>query len=88
MGIIRDTLLLVSSVATRVVPEFCLIPWQLEFCSNLAGKLPCEQAAGPWEHICRASAAVSCESHTPKIFFARTLSWSVPERMCVKLGSS
>lgn len=42
-------------------------------CSVLARKLPCDAAEGPWEHVCKASVAVSCSTVVHGLHLSRHL---------------
>eukprot|EP00285_Hemiselmis_virescens_P013069 CAMPEP_0173402062 /NCGR_PEP_ID=MMETSP1356-20130122/52819_1 /TAXON_ID=77927 ORGANISM="Hemiselmis virescens, Strain PCC157" /NCGR_SAMPLE_ID=MMETSP1356 /ASSEMBLY_ACC=CAM_ASM_000847 /LENGTH=86 /DNA_ID=CAMNT_0014362341 /DNA_START=172 /DNA_END=429 /DNA_ORIENTATION=- len=44
-----------------------------ELCTSLAERLPCDQAAGPWEHICKASVSVSCTTVSHAVQMSREM---------------
>jgi hypothetical protein len=44
-----------------------------DVCSELALKLPCDAAEGPWEHVCTASVAVSCSTVLHGLHLSRHL---------------
>lgn len=61
----------ISWSSAFVCGEDCLIHLctflkpQVEICTSLADKLPCDQAGGSWAHICKASVSVSCTPDPP-----------------------
>mmetsp|Transcript_13006 Transcript_13006/g.29904 ORF Transcript_13006/g.29904 Transcript_13006/m.29904 type:complete len:404 (-) Transcript_13006:16-1227(-) len=44
-----------------------------DICDDLVDKLPCEDATGPWTHVCKAAVSVSCNTLAYAIVMSRQL---------------